>query len=113
VYTVAYTFDAAGHVLSASESGKGAEKGTLLIILASLANISNVPFSVSFSVSFDFDPIWDWSEKSYRSAEGERRVRLAYIVNLGTDYDVTSVRAYARQLSDDLRLKITGLAPSP
>lgn len=54
---------------------------------------------VDYYDRFDLDPRWSWSpgNPQGRSRGGERRTRIGYILNLGTDYDVTSEKAKAVQ----------------
>lgn len=88
-----------------------------------------------FTVRFQFPPDWDWARRSkpvakemqsksgerylrveaehgVRSDFGERHTRIAYILNLGKDFNVDSVHANAVQtfgtgMSSDRRLRIT------
>jgi hypothetical protein len=59
--------------------------------------------TVDFADRFDLDPRWTWSATNTqgRSALGERRTRLGYILNLGTDFDIKSAKTRASQESDD------------
>jgi len=60
--------------------------------------------TVDFADRFDFDPIWTWSPSNHgwRSANGERRTRIGYILNLGMDFDITSKKANVSQGENDL-----------
>ena len=54
---------------------------------------------VRFYDRFDLNPRWNWSPSNNqgRSPGGERRTRIGYILNLGTDFDIYSVIAEASQ----------------
>jgi hypothetical protein len=60
--------------------------------------------TVEFVDRFDMDPIWGWSPQNQggRVAHGERRTRIGYILNLGTDFDVKSPKAKVSQGENDL-----------
>jgi hypothetical protein len=59
--------------------------------------------TVEFSDRFDMDPRWTWlTNHGGRTANGERRTRIGYILNLGTDFDVKSPKANVSQGEDDL-----------
>jgi hypothetical protein len=64
--------------------------------------------TVEFVDRFDFDPIWTWSPSNHgwRTANGERRTRIGYILNLGMDFDITSPKANASQGENDYCIKI-------
>jgi hypothetical protein len=67
--------------------------------------------TIWFTRLFTFAPNWDYPSNKHRSHAGEQRTRIAYILSLGTDYEVTSVHATAVQGNYSTRLRITGLAP--
>ena len=71
--------------------------------------------TVKFTDRFDFDPWWNWSKSNAdtakRTAEGERRTRIGYMLDLGTDFNVVSEVAEATQRYNyDIRLRIVGPA---
>lgn len=75
---------------------------------------------VSFSDRFDLDPRWNWSpaNKQGRSAEGERRTRIGYILDLGTDFDMVSPWIAAKQHTMEKTLTLlpgpgSGTGPKP
>ncbi|MGL4550593.1 MAG: hypothetical protein ACRC33_05355 [Gemmataceae bacterium] len=69
---------------------------------------------VEFFDRFDLDPRWGWSPSNQqgRSKGGERRTRIGYILDLGTDYDMKSPKADATQGENDSALTFTGTATS-
>lgn len=54
---------------------------------------------VSYFDRFDLDPRWTWSPANPqgRTDTGERRTRIGYILNLGTDFDIKSPWMNAKQ----------------
>jgi hypothetical protein len=80
--------------------------------------------TIWFTDRFDFDPIWNWGPEKMRnrSADAERRVRIAYVLSLGKDFDVESVKAEATQCltlnpgaknTTDEREKLHVVGPAP
>lgn len=60
---------------------------------------------------FDLDPRWTWSPANPggRSAMGERQTRVGYILEAGTDFDITSPQIYAWQRPNDEATTVTTL----
>ena len=63
---------------------------------------------VRFYDRFDLDPHWDWatSRKRSRTAGGERRTRIGYMLDLGKDFDIHSNWVQARQRSKHQSIRI-------
>ncbi|MCH2205346.1 MAG: RHS repeat-associated core domain-containing protein [Lentisphaerales bacterium] len=65
--------------------------------------------TVNFRDDFDFDPIWGWtSANTQRSRAGEFNTRVGYILELGNDYKITSVKTNAILKNGDKKIKILG-----
>jgi hypothetical protein len=65
---------------------------------------------VEYFDRFDLDPRWGWSPSNPqgRSRGGERRTRIGYILDLGTDYDMKSPKADVTQGEGDTAITFTG-----
>jgi len=65
---------------------------------------------VDYFDRFDLDPRWGWtpSNPQGRSRGGERRTRIGYILDLGTDYDVKSPKARTWQRETDKAITFDG-----
>lgn len=61
---------------------------------------------------FDLDPHWDWSPANLggRSEIGERRTRIGYILDLGTDFDITGPEVLGVQVMFDRAIRVTQLS---
>lgn len=61
---------------------------------------------VNYFDRFDLDPRWTWSpaDPQGRSASGERRTRIGFILDLGTDFDIKSPWINAKQGVSDKSL---------
>jgi hypothetical protein len=59
--------------------------------------------AVEYYDRFDLDPRWDWSpsNREGRSPGGERRTRIGYILDVGTDFDMISPKANVFQREFD------------
>ncbi len=70
---------------------------------------------VVFYDRFDLDPRWNWSpaHQGGRSALGERRTRIGYMLNLGTDFKIIGPTAEATQLATASHLVFSGKIDAP
>jgi hypothetical protein len=70
---------------------------------------------VIFFDRFDLDPRWNWSPSTPggRSRRGERRTRIGYMLNLGTDFDIIGPTAEASQSSSAKHLVFSGKIIAP
>lgn len=70
---------------------------------------------VDFFDRFDLDPRWTWSPTNPqgRSRGGERRTRIGYILNLGTDYDMKSPKVITSQKETDPAISLLAPTASP
>jgi hypothetical protein len=53
--------------------------------------------TLEFEDRFDLDPNWNHATKPERSEKGERRTRIGYMLNIGKDFNMRSVKANAIQ----------------
>jgi hypothetical protein len=70
---------------------------------------------VIFDDRFDFNPNWGWSETKKnggRSNIGERRTRIAYMLNLGNDFDIKSATVEAFRPAYPRGLRFGGMQSS-
>jgi RHS repeat-associated protein len=67
--------------------------------------------TLKFTDRFDLNPNWGYPS-GHRSAGGERRTRIGYILSIGNDFDITSVDATARQGANDSWVTINGVLPT-
>jgi hypothetical protein len=70
--------------------------------------------TVEYFDRFDLDPRWGWSPSNTqgRTAEGERRTRIGYILSVGTDFDIKSPKANAWQKETDATITLDGTIAS-
>ena len=87
-------------------------KGKFQALTANDADSVEWRGSVSFSDRFDLDPRWNWSPSNPqgRSAGGERRTRIGYILDLGTDFNMVSPWISAKQGALEKTLTLLGAA---
>jgi hypothetical protein len=71
--------------------------------------------NVVFSDRFDLDPRWNWSPSTPggRSRRGERRTRIGYMLNLGTDFNIIGPTAEAIQRASAKHLVFSGKVVAP
>ena len=65
---------------------------------------------MSFRDTFDFDPHWNWTPADARTARGERRTRIAYMLAVGTNFKVSSATANVKQWANSSAVAIEGVA---
>jgi hypothetical protein len=66
--------------------------------------------TVDYFDRFDLDPRWDWSlsNQQGRSWRGERRTRMGYILDVGTEFDMKSPKANVLQYETDSSITFSG-----
>lgn len=106
-----------GSVLWAWDNGAIANYTVKYVGNVSVSKAGVVEWSghVEFSDRFDLDPRWNWSPSTPggRSRRGERRTRIGYMLNLGTDFNIIGPKAEAIQRASAKHLVFSSKIVAP